>query len=127
MTIIDILNNIANKKEVPEKVKYNNKIYIYDCITKDYYENFDKILEKSLFGYLFSNQKTDHFINKEVEIIGEDKEIEDILTKYNADTEKVGITYANSTYELSQQEVIITDKVNELIKAVNKINKQLNK
>ena len=34
--IIDLLNKIANKEQVPEKIKYENKIWEYDVYSNDY-------------------------------------------------------------------------------------------
>lgn len=37
MKVIDLLNKIANREEVPKKIKYGNYILTYDEDTQDYY------------------------------------------------------------------------------------------
>ncbi len=116
MTIIDILNNIANKKEVPEKIKCEDKIYIYDHNYKDYYvKGYIGDISYSLFENLFNYEDTVDILNKEVEIIEEDKEIEEI---------PLGYTQNKLQSEIYEYQRCV---FNELIQAVNKINKQLNK
>ena len=45
MRVIDLLNKIANGEEVPEKIKYRNKIFIYDkdnqCYVVENYNEYD--------------------------------------------------------------------------------------
>ncbi len=71
--IIDLLNKIANGEEVPKKIKWHNRIYIYnkynDC---SYYEEYDTKCMWS--GYCFL------ILNDEVEILDEE-EFEDIEEK----------------------------------------------
>ena len=70
MKIIDLLNKIANKEEVPKMVKYNNFILTYDEATQDYYNepncNYELLDD--------INQK----LNDEVEIIEDNRKIEPI-------------------------------------------------
>ena len=75
ITIIELLNKIANGEEVPEKIKYKDTEYIFSDGVQDYLEcnkyDFD------LLGYCFCNYRTRDFINDKVEII-EDNEDNDI-------------------------------------------------
>lgn len=62
------------------------------------------------------------WFNLDVEIIEEiekPKEIEKAIIEYDNKDEQCKLAYANSCYELSPQEVIILDKIEELRKAVN--------
>lgn len=124
MKIIDILVNIANHKEVPEQIKYRDIIYIYDYKNKDYYEKgFNGRVTHSLFGYLFSNTATDDFINDEVEIIEENKDIEELEI-----IENIGNYYIvkdGKQCQLNRHDTVIIDKINELVREVNKIRREL--
>ena len=70
MKVIDLLNKIANGEEIPNRIKYQNKIYHYKG---DDYSTFDE--EDWLFSENYTNKTTwlDEFLNDEVEIIEEDK------------------------------------------------------
>ena len=83
MKIIDLLNKIANGEEVPEKIKYRNKIFIYDKDNQCYVvENYNEYYD--LHMSLSNHKGTD--LLYEVEII-EEKEIpqkipEDVFEDY---------------------------------------------
>ena len=102
MKIIDLLNKIANGKEVPKKIKVNNRFYY------EYDENIDY---KSKDGtYLFDTyiQINKEDMNTEVEIIEEAKKIE-----------KIGNDYYHKTQP--EQNQIFQRKINELIDKVNSL------
>jgi hypothetical protein len=95
--IIELLNKIANREEVPKKIIFLNETLEYDIDCQDY-TGFSKTGSGAFFGYLFTNEPTQNFINDEVEILENNtKEIEEL--KY--------------------------DVVDELVKAVNSIRKEL--
>ena len=109
MKIIDSLNKINNNEEVPEKIKFNGIVFEYDKRQQEYnYKNDDGYYETLLYRVM-----TTHFIRSllraEVEVIEENKEIEELdnMELINARPEVNAI------------------KINELVRAVNKINKQL--
>ncbi len=85
MKIIDLLNKIANNENVPKKIKINNIIYEYRG--DDYL--FEDTNNDNHEYWLFSNGYTDKiewldsFLNIEVEIIEEEKKIEEIKHKIN--------------------------------------------
>ena len=74
MKIIDLLNKIANEEEVPKKIIYENVTLEYDEKREDYYEDYYTCYDRGLFEYLF--KCCVNFLNDEVEIIEEPKEIE---------------------------------------------------
>ena len=75
MKVIDLLNKIANGEKVPEKIKYRNKIFIYDKDNQCYVvENYNEYCD--LHMSLSNHKGTD--LNYEVEIIEEPKKIEKI-------------------------------------------------
>jgi hypothetical protein len=110
MKVIDFLNKMASDKEVPNKIHYGGETFYYNgayykCENKKFYEN--NRLEE------FITYSTD--LNKEVEIIEEDKEIEEIKDIWGSD----GYLDMDSASDM-------VDKINELIKAVNELKKDTN-
>ena len=104
--IIDILNRVAQEKNVPKKIKYYGVIYELQTQSLDYVDDelnylFDNVLRYG--DYLFQH------LNDEVEILdNKTDEIEEYTTKY--------------TERIIDKEVRL--KINELVKAINKLNKQ---
>ena len=100
MRVIDLLNKIANGEEVPRKFKYENITFIYNDEAVEYFDE----KEGNSFNYTFD--LTDHdVLNDEIEIIEEDKKIENIKVK------------SNFTHNQKQ----IVRKINEIIDIVNKL------
>ena len=59
ITIIELINKIANNEEMPKKIKYEDKIYIYSETSQDYLEiNKDDF---DLLGYAFCTWRTKDF------------------------------------------------------------------
>lgn len=106
ITIIELLNKIANGEEVPKKIKREyGLVYTlnFGHETPTYYDDNDRTLWD---GYNFN------ILNEEVEILEDNtEEIEELKPV------KDGITYR---YEWSE----IPNKINELVKAVNKLRKE---
>ena len=103
MKIIDLLNKIANGEEVPKKIK-NTWIYEwnYDCTREEYC-----YMQKN--GDRFdSDWLIESILNDEIEIIEEDKDIEELPLKGGYTNNQKGIV----------------KKINELIKEVNKLKKE---
>lgn len=100
--IIDLLVKIANGEEVPEKIKYNNKIWEYDVYSNDY-----KGEDIWLFEELFEYRRTIEFINDEVEIIEESKKIE-----------KIDFRTLNTQKEKNRA---MKDTINKLIDEINNL------
>ena len=97
MTVIQLLNKIANGEEVPKKIKIKDEIWIYDEI--DYRASDDR-------GYLFEvHTRTNcQDLNEEVEILEEPKGIPEKLE----DKIKDGCIEAPNNFELM-------DKINSVI------------
>ena len=105
MKIIDILNDLSKGKTY--KFKYKNDIY-----------KFNK--NKGIYESTLCNLNVyyiDLILNDEVEVIEENKEIEELHILDEGNSNK-------SLYEYCSRILI---KQNELIRAVNKINKDLEK
>ena len=114
MKIIDLLNVwVKDKTKLPKKVKVDNEIFEYDedC-------NLYKTPDKDCYliqNYLTCMEK----LYKEVEVIEENKEIEELnKISYN----EFKYTDTKHRFDLTNIEY---DKINEIVRAVNKINKQL--
>lgn len=111
--IIDLLIKIA-KKEAPEKIMYDGDIWNFDGSVQDYSDGTK---------YLFADYMSDfaykpEFLNDEVEIIEEEKEIEKLGKNF---------TFENDTSELAKndwQVSIISQKINELVDEINKLKKE---
>ena len=108
MKIINILNKINNNEEVPEKIKFDDIVFELEENKKEYsfqHENGD-------YETLLYRVMTTHFIDvllkAEIEVIEENKEIEELdnMELINARPEVNAI------------------KINELIRAVNRLNKE---
>ena len=67
MKVIELLNKIANGEEVPKEIYYRCSKYTYD----DYMADYKRDIGTNLFTNLFSKERTNCFINDEVEIIKE--------------------------------------------------------
>jgi hypothetical protein len=82
MKIIDLLNKIANGEEVPKKIKFYGKYYIwYD---NEYTGNKGYCLEPlKSDSNSFLEINTVYDLNNEVEIIEEEKKIEKIGNKFH--------------------------------------------
>lgn len=104
MKIIDLFNNIANKKEVPKKIKYDYDIWIYDEQMQDYYHELKENGDEIWLTNSFSN------LNDYIGIIEEPKKIEHI--ENYVDFEK--LTSEGKFDYLYEMETRIINKLNEL-------------
>ena len=114
MKVIDILNKINNNEEVPEKVKFDDTIFEYDKRQEEYNHQKDNGLYETLLYRVMSTHFIDVLLRAEVGVIEENKEIEELGE------------YFDSTAELNDRALAIENriKINELVRAVNKINKE---
>ena len=119
-TIIELLNKIANGEEIPEKIKYNGKLYVYDNGSDDYLECGDEDMD--LFGYAFSTWRIGYFINDKVEIIEGNKDIKELKIKNGkvVGEWENGSSYA---YTLSAPQTVMVYKINELVREIKKLKK----
>jgi len=103
MTVIQLLNKIANGEDVPKKIRYNNIIYNWDIDGYLHYEDEYHSERAFLEGY-----RTDMCLNDEVEIIEEDKKIEKLENK-------IDTTFENYNYSERMRLTEIVNKINEII------------
>ena len=105
---IEVLNEMANNESYRPTVKYKEMTYTYHYDIGDYTNDFN-----SEYG-IFSGWALNLMLNDEVEILEDNTE----------DIEEIDLTKKQNIWDkLSMCE----DKINELVKAVNKIRKDLNK
>ena len=123
--IIDIVKLIEKKnyKNLPKKIKINNKTYEFDK-TDNEYRRYDRGGSFTPLYEFMKNGGIEYFselIQMEAEIIEEEKEIEKL------DIDKNDISYCEGNMKTDEDMVDIfletKDKINELIDAVNSINK----
>lgn len=114
--IIDLLVKIANGEQVPEKIKYNNKIWEYYVYANDYKEE-----DIWLFEELFEYRRTIEFINDEVEIIEEPKKIEKIEMYQDEEGHYFLNKQERKVYVNCDEIDFMVDKFNELIDEINNI------
>lgn len=112
--VIDLLNKIANGEKAPKKIKINNVIYEYRgcmyCTEKANYQD----IEDYLFGKWNFN-----ILNKEVEILDEQKKIEKIdeILMIN----DLIPPYGENEYKAWKNIIIQQNKINELIDEINNL------
>ena len=104
--IIDLFNKIANNEKLPKKIRYFGEIYEYSEEMKFYYQN-----GFSMYRDFFTEG---NYLNDEIEIIEEEKEIEKIGKIYDG--------FTDSYYDTCLEKVI--KKVDELVDEVNKLKKE---
>ena len=112
--VIDLLNKIAKGEEVPKKIKYEDIVFDYTkrnregliYIADEYsnYEDNDNFLSPHLFWHIEK-------LNDEVEIIEEDKKIENFYFSVYQDQKLGGRDVVQN----------LEKKINELIDEVNKL------
>jgi hypothetical protein len=112
MKIIDIFNKIANGKVIPKRIKYNEKIWEYDDSVGDYHIEND---EEYLFIDLFDTTHIQKFINRKVEVIGEDKDIEKITIRDKT------LGFPSGEWTARNMDKAFAHKINMLIDEINKI------
>jgi len=110
MKIIDLLNKIANGKEVPKKIKYQDEEYIINKIcledNKTHIDYYLKGRELLLFEDMISIITLT--LNDEVEILEEEKKIPEKLGSNSYEDGE----YA---YPWTKSETVLKDKLNEII------------
>ena len=109
MKVIDILNKINNNEEIPEKIKFDNTIFEYNKSQKEYNHKKDNGYYETLLYRVMTTHFIDVLLRAEVEVIEENKEIEEL----------------DEMQIINARPEVNAEKINELIRAVNKINKQL--
>ena len=88
MKVINLMNMIALGEEVPKKIIYDEEIYKLREDLNDYENTFYSGDEIWKFKYLFEDpygKDYKEFFNEEIEVMEEDKKIEELELKYYHD------------------------------------------
>ena len=107
--IIDLLNAIADGKELPEKFMYKGHLY-YRQKTKGICYRCDELNE------IFEECLVLEYLNDTIEIIEETKKIEKI-----ARCDSIKMTHYGELYKPTENEEILRIKINELIDEINNL------
>lgn len=142
ITLYELLGLIKDGK-APKEIKYNNYLLSFDDIDEDYYCEF----YGNLFEYLFTNIKTTDLLNNEIEILDDEdknsftgwkmyqngKEVASMDCSYDEAMEikiinslnNVGNSKELAEFKDKQQlnNHILKDKINELVREINKLKK----
>lgn len=121
MKIIDLFNKIANGEEVPKKIKYKGVIRVYNNEDKDYI-SYKAGEELYLFYDVLKSGTGDEFVkelNNEVEIIEEDKEIEEIGKKFKTNCLNNDLQIQIET--IQHNCALAVTKIDEIVRAVNEL------
>ena len=123
--IIDLLNKIANKEKVPEKIIKIDDINIVG-ISPDTIVRIPFVWDKDINAYVSEKDEVmlgdfialDAILNDEVEILEDNtEEIEELDRIYSEKGDKMMISW-------NYNEQILVDKINELGKAINELRKE---
>ena len=101
ITILELFNSYAKPIKQPRKIKYRNKIYVYDG--------------NAVLGQLINEYKDNiiALLNDKLEILEEDKPIIEKIKRYEFKENGITISEQPSIIE-------IADKLNEVIDCINR-------
>ena len=116
--IIDLLIKIA-KEEAPKKIKIQNEIWDFDNDAQDYNDRKKYLLADYMNDYIYKSV----FLNEEVEIIEEEKEIEKIRMNGNCFFSESIEAWINKEKSSAYCE-FLSNKINELVDEINKLKKE---
>ena len=122
MKIIDLLNKIANREEVPKKIRYNSVIMKYNEDMKDYERYYGDLF----FRYLGRCSVLSERLNDEVEILDEeDKDIPLIpddelykISNYNP------VDIKPNDEKMDYNFKVLQEKINQLVEEFNEYRKE---
>ena len=119
MKVIDLLNKIAKGEEVPKKIKCKCYVYWYCNDLKDY-ENAQVEYKDYLFA---SKYHSPNWLDYEVEIIEEDKEIKKIEVYEDSDGNYFYDKHCHKIYITCDEINFMFEQFNELIDEINELKK----
>ena len=112
MKIIDILNKMANGTLEDEfEFKYDNDTYEYN-------KKENKLVSEEYGTRLGGYYIVENILNNEVEVIEAKKKIEEIGTSKTIEEKQGGLKILEELIHICE------GKINELVRAVNKLNKE---
>lgn len=108
--MIELVNRIESGEEIPEKIKYNEMEFKYDKSSGKYTRK-----NSSIITWFCIERFTNDFLNKTVEILEDNSEEIEELTYFCIGNAK------------STDQTKMIDKINELVRIVNSIRKNIDK
>ena len=115
ITIYELLGLVKDNK-APKRIKCNDLIFVYNESNKDY------VCEISNNCWLFTNYiDIGKNISKKVEILEEDKDIEELKIENDNPTHFYIRDEKGTKCGMTKHSKMIAEKVNEVIKAVNEL------
>ena len=121
MKIVELINKIANDEEVPGNIKYQG--YAWEW-TGDDYKTFKYGEEKFLLSGREYNWVTE-FLNDEVEIIEEEKDIKPLAKLGNYKVVNTGDDFLDKVLtNINERINHLIDKQTEIIDTLNEIRKE---
>lgn len=110
MELIDLLNKIKNGENVPKIIVVDKEIYEWDILEQCYRRknNGDDLLELCIV------YRTDELLNKKIELIADEIDIDNIEEYKQEHTERC-------------IDIDIRNKINELIIAIKQLDKKVKK
>ena len=122
--IIDLLNKIYNRKDMPGKIVFYNRNWLYNDKYQDYFDEE----HNSLIDFLMDDitYETRKFLNTEVEIKEENKKIEKITMfgeEFKFGTMEEYLNY----YKDEDNEVLICRVIDGMAIMFNKVIDEVNK
>lgn len=109
--------------KAPEKIKFNNKIYIYKDITNDYIFVVNGGETREWLSSAFSEYYVGELLKNTVEIIEEDKEIEKIKSNGDEFYSDYIDTWISKNKTNAYCEYLM-NKINDLIDEINNLKKE---
>lgn len=124
--IIELFNMINEKKEIPQKIKYENNIYVYSANDNRYHQitkNYPNVDAKDLSEVM--GVRNFNYLYDCAEIIEEPKKIEKLKTYKEEEGEDYFANILklspNSECEIDEALSTTIDKLNELIDEINNL------
>jgi hypothetical protein len=118
--VIELFDSIAKGIDIPARVEYRQKIYKFDSDIMDYVSQ-DEELCLSLLIVGYDNFK--ELLNREVEILEDEEDIEEI----KVDDNNYIVTDNGTNLKGRAIDITFVNKINEIIDKVNKLDKKINK
>ena len=117
--VIELYERLAKQENMPGKIKYYNDIYYLciDALENVFYYETNKGFQ--LMIYINSVQA----LNREVEILEDEEEIEEI----KVDDNNYIVTDNGTNLKGRAIDITFVNKINEIIKKVNELDKKINK
>lgn len=124
--VIDLINKIENKEELPQKVKFEKEIYEYDKKRKDYINKYDDWTSQTLLYRVMSTHFISELLECEVEIIEDEEEIDIRSIEEFGIDDNENIKTKIGSFKTRKMDIAFLCKINELVKAVKQLDKKVN-